>query len=209
MAIIQLAGYSAFILASLMLGTRLIRLYRRTREWPELTIGASFLLSGCLGYMAWLAVGVLIAGEGRPETVNRVAIVGLAFTVIGALCNGIGSVMIFRPQGKWARIWVASVGVGMFACWSYYATCPVLESSGAFWWTVLMAAPLYVWGAVEAFLLGRVFRKRARHIYGLAPPAWTATLASCALLVGAAAIWLGFLPPAFHRDRIQRTLGAE
>jgi hypothetical protein len=63
MAVVQLAGYVAFIVASLVLGTRLVWLWRRTREWLELVIGAAFWLAGGLGYMAWLALGVLIAGD--------------------------------------------------------------------------------------------------------------------------------------------------
>ena len=130
----------------------------------------------------------------------------------------------------------------MIASWSAYVVSPAGESTPAFWLTVLLVSPLYLWGAVEAISLGLVLRKRARlglsdplvadrtmqfgisgaavvasigvswtaqFIYGAPPPVWTATLASCALLVGAVGIWLGFFPPAAYRARVESSLGAE
>ena len=102
MAIVQLAGYAAFIVASVVLGTRLLLLWRRTREWPELTVGASFWLGGVLGYSAWLVLGILSAGEVDPETVKRVATIGLGFTVLGAMSSSLVTVLIFRPRERWA-----------------------------------------------------------------------------------------------------------
>jgi len=57
----------------MVLGTRLVSLWRRTRERPELVIGASFLLAGALGYMAWLALGALLGSSAQAETVKHVA----------------------------------------------------------------------------------------------------------------------------------------
>ena len=168
MAVIQLAGYAAFILASLVLGTRLVLLWRRTREWPELIIGASFWLAGGLGYMAWLALGVLIGQAADSETIKRVAMAGLAFTAAGAFGNGIGTALIFRPAQRWAKIFVACMGLGLLACWSLYASRPAGDSAQQFWQTILMVTPLYVWGAVESISLASVLRKRAR--LGLSDP---------------------------------------
>lgn len=168
MALVQLAGYAAFITASLVLGTRLIWLWRRTREWPELIIGASFWLAGGFGYMAWLAMGVFIGGGASPETIHLIGTIGLAFTVLGAFCNGIGTAIIFRSGRRWAQVWVAFMGLGMLACWCLYASRPAGESATEFWWTIVMAAPLYVWGAFEAISLGRMLGKRAR--LGLVEP---------------------------------------
>jgi len=51
---LALLGFSslASMAVSLVLGVRLLRLWGRTSELPELVIGASFLMACVLGYLA-------------------------------------------------------------------------------------------------------------------------------------------------------------
>lgn len=240
MALIQLAGYVAYIVAAGILGARLIWLWRRTREWPELAIGASFLLAGFVGYAAWLVIGVLRGGGATPETIKQVAQIGLALTIAGAQCNGVGTLLIFRPGAKWAKALLAIAGVLMATCWARYFGSVAGESAPQFWLGILSIVPLYAWAAVESLSLGSLLRKRARLgladplvvnrmtqygvsgaavvasiavsytsqlVYGIAPPPWTAALASGLLVVGAASIWLGFFPPASVRARLLARAG--
>jgi hypothetical protein len=168
MALVQLAGYAAFILASLVLGSRLILLWRRTREIPELVVGGSFLLAGVLGYSAWLVMGIAVGAGAEPATIKKIVIVGLGFTVIGGLCNGYGTSLIFRAGQRWAKVWVTCMGAVLVASWWMYVVSGPEGSATAFWRTVVASAPLHIWAATEAFMLGHMLRKRAR--LGLAQP---------------------------------------
>jgi hypothetical protein len=168
MALVQLAGYVAFIVASLVLGFRLIALWRRTREWPELTIGCAFLLGGACGFVAWLALGILIGAGAPAPTIKLVAISGLAASVLGTLGNGVGTTLIFRPRALWARAFVATSALVMFGCLTAYAIAPAEDSGRIFWLTILLTVPLYAWGGFESITLSRMLRKRAR--LGLADP---------------------------------------
>jgi hypothetical protein len=168
MALVQLFGYAAFILASMILGTRLIRLWQRSREWPELVIGASFWLAGALGYIAWLAIAVLIGKSAAPETIQAVAGAGLTCMVAGAISNGVGTLLVFRPGARWAVAWVATVGIAMSASLIAYAMSPAEESRPLFWRTIALALPLYTWGAAEAIVLSVMLHRRAR--LGLVDP---------------------------------------
>jgi len=168
MAMVQLAGYAAFIVTSLILGTRLVWLWRRTREWPELLIGSAFLLGGGIGYLCWLTLGVLTGSGASSEAIKQVATIGLAATGLGAISNGIGTALIFRPGRSWARAIVIGAGLGIGLCWSQYVGRPAGDAAQQFWRTVSMVSPLYVWGAIEAISLGRMLRRRVR--LGLADP---------------------------------------
>jgi hypothetical protein len=164
--VVTLLGYLAYMVASLVVGGRLVRLWRRTREWPELIIGTSFLSAGTLAYVAWFAVAVLLAGGAAPSKIHRVASFGLFLTVLGACTSGIGIAMIFRTGQRWAKVYTTGLGLGMLVGLSIYATSEA--TSMAFWWTLVVSTPIYSWGAFETLSLGLVLRKRAR--LGLADP---------------------------------------
>jgi len=168
MVAIQLAGYAAFILASLVLGSRLVLLSRRSRQMPELWLGSSFLLAGVIGYVAWLIIGLLMSQAAPPEAIRGFALWGLAFTVTGASCNAVATAMIFRPGKALARAWVACLVGSAAASWVTYAMSPVEITAVWFWRTLMLVAPVYLWGAVEGISLGGVLRKRAR--LGLSSP---------------------------------------
>ena len=64
------------------------------------------------------------------------------------------------------------------------------------------------WGISGAMVVTNIAIGYSAHlVYGPAAPPWTQVLASCALLVGAGCIWLGFFPPAAYRTRLERAFG--
>jgi hypothetical protein len=168
MLMAALIGYTAYILASLFLGTRLVLLWRRTREWPELTIGGAFLLGGVLGHVAWLAVAIAGISGAAPETIKSIATLGLTVTVLGSLSSGTGTAMIFRSTELWARGFLTCVALALFAGLAAYVRGPIRGTSMTFWWTLAATSLLYLWGAIEAISVGRILQKRAR--LGMAEP---------------------------------------
>jgi hypothetical protein len=165
---IVLIGYVTYIAASLVLGLSLVGLWRRTREWPELTIGLSFLLGGTLGYANWLAIAFAAMHGAEAETLKQIATLGLVVTILGTLSCGIGIVLIYRAGQLWATAFVACVGAGLLTCLGLYVTSSPDGASMSLWWTLAASGLIYGWGGVEAIFLGLTLRKRAR--LGMADP---------------------------------------
>ncbi|HEY8494582.1 MAG TPA: hypothetical protein VIN04_11860 [Myxococcota bacterium] len=201
--LLALVGQVAFIGASLALGVKLIALWRRTRQLPELCVGLSFLLSGGLGYLAWFLLGVAMLHEASPQLRHALAASGLACSGLGAIANGIGNARIFRPGRVWPLVFVGMLGAGMAVGFGIY----VRAASGhaSFWIGPLLSLPIFVWGATEALTLWSVLRRRAR--LGLADPLvvnrtgqWGVASLAVALMVAitvASRLLHGVYPPAW------------
>lgn len=237
MGSVQLLGYAAFIAASAVLSTRLLLLWRRTRELPELAIGLAFLLAGALGYASWFVSALTYRGviEGDHITFR---VLGLGLTCLGGLANAAGIAAAFRPGALRARILLgvlaALMTIGWLDTWMQWAEI----MRWTFWLAMTGAAASFLWSASECFRLHVLLRKRVR--FGLSSPLiadrallWTVAFGAVVLMIGsaivsrvvlgadatapdwvptlrsvfglvcAAAIWLGFFPPAFYRRRFE------
>ena len=167
MALLQLAGMTAFILASVVLGMKLLLLWSRTRESAELGVGLSFLVGGGLGYTAFLGLFV-VAQQGDLALARVLALAGLACSCFGALLMGAGAKGIYRPAARWPWLYMVPIAGGMFWGWGEVFRTPAGTPTDAFWWTITPAALIYVWVGVEGWLLHSVLAKRAR--LGMADP---------------------------------------
>jgi hypothetical protein len=100
---LALLGFSslASLAVSLVLGVRLIRLWRRTREMPELVIGASFLTAGVIGYL-----GTILGNPGTPgvdpAVSARIMIFGMSLISVGVALNYLFVWKVFRPESRTA-----------------------------------------------------------------------------------------------------------
>ena len=70
-----LLGFLTFFVASLAVGVRLVLLWRRTRQLPELLIGIGVLGIGPVGF------GSMMVGVALLERAHAPALAGLAFGV--------------------------------------------------------------------------------------------------------------------------------
>ena len=104
----------AFVLVSLVVGARLVRLARRSGAVPELALGVAFLGVGAIGY----PLGLVSTLPGMPEFVAR------PLFALSQLATGVGSAAVFvftrsvfRPDAGWARalVRVAAVVLGVQA----------------------------------------------------------------------------------------------
>ena len=168
MVVLQFIGQGAFAIASLVLGIKLLALWRRTREVPELGVGLSFLLGGGVGYLSWFVLGFLVMQGSDVAVVRSVVLIGLAASVLGSVANGVGTAAIYRPGRTWPRLYVGAVGVGMVGGWIALARAPIDGEGYEFWFSILLSALIYGWAAGEALLLARVLHRRAR--LGMADP---------------------------------------
>ena len=167
--LIVLAGYAAFILASFVLGIRLLRLWTRTRQLPELATGTAFLLGGAVGYVCWLVLSVLDANPDTSLTLRKgIILLGLACSCIGGVTYGLGTAQIFRAGQRWPYALIGLLGAGMLAAWTAVAVMPYDDGSFNFWYALLCCGGLYLWGAIESFTLAQKLDRRAR--LGMAEP---------------------------------------
>ena len=165
MIILSIVGLGAFLVACTIVGIRLLLLWRRTRELPELAIGLAFLLGGALGY-----VPVVIA-TAVPDLPDRIATATFA-TGILALDVGAGALWlftwrVFHPADPWAkRLFIAAIVlllgtfVGQVATGGFSGTAYV--HSLWYWAGFLTRASAFAWAAVESLRYHSALRKRAR-----------------------------------------------
>jgi len=171
---LALLGLSALasVVVSLVLGVRLLRLWSRSRQLPELAIGSSFIFAGVMGYIATVF--------GNPGTVALPDAVAYWVMVsgIGLISVGVGLTYffvwkVFRPDAAWARwlFWVASVTLLL-------TVAPISGDSGVVVQVNIMTVVGDLvrfgggaWGACESLRYFGLMRKRMR--VGLAEPAVT------------------------------------
>jgi hypothetical protein len=168
MLLLQLLGQAAFVAASLVLGTKLVRLWQRTRELPELCVGLSFLLGGGLAYIAWSVLAVAAASGADPRKVAPLLLVGLLATCAGAVANGVAIARIYRPGARWTTPLLAALGLVMLGATVGTVVIPPPRSSAAFWTGLVATLPIWTWAAGESFALASTLNRRAK--LGLADP---------------------------------------
>ena len=166
MQLVQMLGFSAFIATSLVLGVRLLLLWRRTGEVPEFAMGLSFLLGGAFGYAAWFVYSLVLMGNlsGDPHTI---AVVGLALTCLGAFTNAAGIRAAFRPGDSRARLLLLAFAAVMAIGWVDTLFNTSGQEHWLFWLSMGGAGATYLWSTSECVRLYSLLRKRAR--FGLAP----------------------------------------
>lgn len=168
METIQMLGFTAFIVASFVLGTRLVLLWRRTGQIVELAMGLSFLMGGGLGYATWFAYSLVMRAGNPDGRAHAIAVVALALTCLGAFTNATGIRWAFRASDARARVLLWVFAVLMAAGWLQTLRNDSGREHWTFWLAMLTACASYVWSSAECLRLFVVLRKRAR--FGLAAP---------------------------------------
>jgi len=168
---IQIVGYGAFIVASAVLGVRLVLLWRQTGEVPEGVLGTSFLAGGVFGYAAMFVAAYKTAAGVPPAGVQPYTLAGVLGACSAALLIARGSSLIFRPGQTWATALVLGLAAAIAVFFASFASWPVDDVHGRsrlLWATFMTASLSYTWSTVECFQLHALLTKRAR--VGLASP---------------------------------------
>lgn len=184
MAAISLIGFGSFVLASLVVGARLLLLARTTRQVPEAALGAALFLGGGVGYLLMiLALDVLPRSEAPPVlvTANLILHAGASFLAIG-------TARIFRPGDVLGRCVVAAIVSVLVVSnglrWLDPTRIP--PAPAIFWTATLGSAAAYLWSAIEAARYAALLRRRVR--LELAEPAVARRIALWATACGAAVV---------------------
>jgi hypothetical protein len=190
-------GGGAFTLVSFAVGLRLLGLSLRTRQLPELLIGGSMLLLAGLGYPL-SAIARESAGLADGLRAALGALAG-ALAALGLTANSAFTFVLFRRQERWARAFVASVGVFCLVLFVAQSLAGDWIHGDRFWgWLPFGITLSYGWCCLECAHYHRLLRRRLR--IGLADPVVTDRFGVYAAATGLAVVtncagqvywWLG------------------
>ena len=186
MELLSLVGFGVFFVVSLAIGVRLLLLWNRTSQMPELLIGAGILAIGPAALSAHLVAAAV--RESHPALASGVALVAILAAATGTVTTAVFNGRVFRPDARWARL--APVGfyflfvaaLGWEAGVTGFAD-PLELGPGALLSSSLLSVCM-LWGASESLLYWRQMRRRLE--IGLAEPLITHRFLLWGLGIGAA-----------------------
>lgn len=200
-------GFVAFFVVSLAVGIRLVALWWRTRQLPELLIGIGVLGIGPVGFGALMTGATLLSRGGSPDDLVIRAILGAgtATIFVGVVAKCVFNWRVYRPESATARTATFAVTLGLVGLYVHTAAVrdflPAQTVDGpALFQTALQVGALF-WGSAEAARYWLKMRRRAA--LGLADPVVTnrfllwsfgAGAAGLGTAIGTLASWLVDLP---------------
>lgn len=181
-------GFVAFFVASLTAGVRLVMLWWRTRQLPELLIGIGVLGIGPVGF--GLTVLAQLSRAGDPELSRRLLAVALLAVCTGSLAQYLFNWRVYHPRQELVRWIVYTAGLVLFSCYatelftsgfrSHYYNNPANLGRSA------LTIGCLLWGSGEALAYWRKMRRRLR--LGLADPIVTNRFLLWGIGAGAAGV---------------------
>ena len=181
------AGFGVFLVVSSVIGVRLLMLWRRTRQSPELLIGMGVLGIGPVGFA--LSVFGTVAVGHHPALGRALLGAALLGIGVGSSATFVFNWRVFRPDRPWAKTLVGTA-VALFAA-AFVIEARVtgfasLEERGpGYLIAAALCAGCLIWGSVESLRYYAMMRRRAR--LGLADPLVTNRFLLWGLGIGAAA----------------------
>jgi len=181
-------GFVAFLVSSLVIGVRLLVLWRRTRQLPELLIACGILGIGPVGLTF---VMVATSGEQMFPTLASVCLAaGLLSTSGGAFAAAIFNWRVFRPDVPWLRLVLGAMAVLFVGSFIWEAISSGFanptEAYSGLRLPSLLSTSILLWGAAESLRYYAMMRRRAK--LGLADPLVTNRFLLWGLGIGAAGV---------------------
>ncbi len=185
MEILAQLGGSAYCVAALLIGVRLIWLWTRTRQLPELLIGVSVLCLAGLGYpLSAVARETPDLGAHAREALGAVA--GL-LAVVGVVTNTAFTWVLFRRGVPWADALLACVSLGAAGSFVAQSLEGGWDSGQLFWGMLPLAITVsFGWAFVECARYHRMLRRRLA--LGMADPVVTNRFGLYAVATGMAVV---------------------
>jgi hypothetical protein len=188
MEMLAAIGGGAFVLVSWVLGVRLLALWLRTRQVPELACGLGLLLMGGVGYP-------LIALVQEAPLASRVKIALLAAQmlchVVGATVFCVFTQRVFRPSESWAWLitgatFAAVMTGALVQIWSPGLLAYAEKGEGIWHWHGAASTLPLLWAGAESLRYHGLMRRRQQ--LGLADPLLTDRFRLWAVAMFAAAL---------------------
>jgi hypothetical protein len=172
--ILAALGGLAFVVASLVIGLRLMLLAGRTRGLPEAVLGFGLFAMGGLGYPL---MTLSLTAKSLPHGLRvAMAAVQMALWILGMTGFVLFTQRVFRPDRAWAKVVVAVATAGYLAGALAQTLGPGLaahvdDPHGPWSRTLVLGAATLLWAGVESLRYYLMLRKRLA--LGLADPAVT------------------------------------
>ena len=188
MLILLGVGSLVSLVASLVLGIRLLRLAARTRGLPELAMGSGFLLGGFLGFL-FILIGNPAAGQNLSVPVAELLFrLGVTLLGVGVSCTYVFVWQTFHPGSATVRtlalIAIACILGSLQAVWTDAIETALVSPVHLFGEAVRLMG--MIWGCVEALRYHAAMRRRLA--LGLADPVVTNRFLLWGIAMGAGVI---------------------
>lgn len=162
----QIVG-GAYALVTLAIGARLMLLSARTRQLPELLIGAALLLLAGLGYPLSAVAREVPDLAGSTRAV--LGATGGLLAAIGLSANTGFTWVLFRRGVPWANALLASIGLGASGLFVAQSVVGGWAGGELFWgWLPAWITVSFGWASLECGRYHLLLRRRLR--LGLADP---------------------------------------
>ena len=186
--VFSLFGFAVFFVASLGVGVRLLLLWRRTRQLPELLIGVGVLGIGPVGFgLSTIAEALRPAHPAVAQAIFAPALLALA---IGAISKYLFNWRVYHPSNRAVKrfVWaMAGLAAGVYLADGVVTRfrSPWDLNPGYFARSAFQIGCL-LWGSAESLRYWVMMRRRLR--LGLADPIVTNRFFLWGLGAGAAGI---------------------
>lgn len=181
-------GFVAFMVSSLVIGIRLLLLWRRTRQLPELMIACGILGIGPIGFA--FTIASTSSGETLPGLASVCLAAALLSTSGGAFAAAIFNWRVFHPDAQALRVLIGALALAFIGAflWEAVATGFTEITAGAAGFRVysFLSTSILLWGAAESLRYFEMMRRRAK--IGLADPLVTHRFLLWGLGIGAAGV---------------------
>jgi len=197
-------GFGGFFIASLVVGVRLVALWHRNRELPELLIGVGVLGIGPVGFGFMTIASVL--GEGHGLVSRALLATGVLAACVGAFAEIVFNTYVYHRGNRLVYGIAGISGVLLLLCFAGAGVQTGFASmntvDGPYLGRTVITVACLFWGSVEALRYWRLMSRRSR--LGLADPVVTnrfllwglgAGAAGLGTTVGSVAQWWTGLPP--------------
>jgi hypothetical protein len=199
---IAMLGIGAFFLVGLLVSVRLLMLWRRTRQWPELAAALGLLGIGPLGFCVMMT-GYVLFHDTPVMPYFRAA--GVGIQALGFVATVSFTWRVFRPKERWAAVLMAGLSLALIGTGVAMIVFPVVPGHLPlrFHLDIVLKILAFGWGAYEPLRYWRLARQRVA--LGVADPLVSASFLMWGITSGAGA--LGFaiiymaiasLPPGGH-----------
>jgi hypothetical protein len=166
-------GFIAFFIASFTVGVRLVALWWRNRELPELLIGLGVLGIGPIGF-GCMTLGQIVHAD--HDTAARVIYaIGIFAASGGAFAKYIFNYTVYHPESEAVKHLVHGAGVALLVCffgaWVTNGFLVIDNLGTSYVLRSVLQVGALLWGSIEALRYWRLMRRRTT--LGLADPVVT------------------------------------
>jgi len=158
-----LIGFAAFFVVALIVGVRLLLLWRRTRQLPELLMAIGVLGIGPVGFGCMLT-GVLTTSN--PGFSNASFALGMIASASGVLAKCVFNWTVYRRSSIFAMTVTVAVAATLLGLLGLHVMNGQWAPSGAMAWDSLARSSTQVacllWGSTESMLYWSKMKKRQK-----------------------------------------------